>query len=41
MANIAQRFDAGSDSELQRFLRMAQRSTTEVQSHLFVALDQR
>ena len=41
MANIAEGFDAGSDSEFQRFLRMAQRSPTEVQSHLYVALDQR
>jgi four helix bundle protein len=39
MANIAEGFDAGSDTELQRFLRIAQRSATEVQSHLYVALD--
>lgn len=39
MANIAEGFDGGSDAELQRFLRMAQRSATEVQSHLYVALD--
>lgn len=39
MANIAEGFDAGSDVEFQRFLRMAQRSITEVQSHLYVALD--
>jgi four helix bundle protein len=39
MANIAEGFDAGSDSEFQRFLRMAQRSASEVQSHLYVALD--
>jgi four helix bundle protein len=38
-ANIAEGFDAGSDGEFQRFLRMAQRSATEVQSHLYVALD--
>jgi four helix bundle protein len=39
MANIAEGFDAGSDGEFQRFLRIAQRSATEVQSHLYVALD--
>jgi four helix bundle protein len=39
MANIAEGFDAGTDNEFQRFLRMAQRSATEVQSHLYVALD--
>ena len=41
MANIAEGFDAGSDAEFQRFLRIAQRSATEVQSHLYVALDER
>lgn len=41
MANIAEGFDAGSDPEFQRFLRMAQRSATEVQSHLYVAIDRR
>lgn len=41
MANIAEGFDAGSDSEFQRFLRMAQRSATELQSHLYVALDRK
>jgi four helix bundle protein len=40
MGNIAEGFDAGSDNEFQRFLRMAQRSATEVQSHLYVAADQ-
>jgi four helix bundle protein len=39
MSNIAEGFDAGSDAEFQRFLRMAQRSATEVQSELYVALD--
>jgi four helix bundle protein len=39
MANIAEGFDAGSDNEFQRFLRIAQRSVTEVQSHLYAALD--
>ena len=39
MSNIAEGFDAGSDNEFQRFLRMAQRSATEVQSQLYAALD--
>ncbi len=38
-ANIAEGFDAGSDAEFRRFLRMAKRSLTELQSHLYVALD--
>jgi four helix bundle protein len=40
MANIAEGFDAGSDAEFIRFLRYARRSASEVQSHLYVALDQ-
>ena len=40
MANIAEGFDAGSDTEFIRFLGYALRSATEVQSHLYVALDQ-
>jgi len=40
MANIAEGFDAGSDAEFVRFLRYARRSASEVQSHLYVALDQ-
>ena len=40
MHNIAEGFDAGSDAEFIRFLRYAQRSCTEVQSELYVALDQ-
>lgn len=39
MANIAEGFDAGSDAEFIRFLRYARRSASEVQSHLYVALD--
>jgi len=39
MANIAEGFDSGSDREFLRFLRYALRSTSEVQSHLYVALD--
>jgi four helix bundle protein len=40
MHNIAEGFDSGSDVEFVRFLRYAQRSCTEVQSELYVALDQ-
>jgi len=39
MANIAEGFDGGSDREFRRFLRIARRSVTEVQSHLYAALD--
>lgn len=41
MHNIAEGFDSGSDSEFARFLRYAQRSCTEVQSQLYIALDQK
>jgi four helix bundle protein len=41
MHNIAEGFDAGSNLEFIRFLRYAKRSCTEVQSELYVALDQR
>jgi four helix bundle protein len=40
MANIAEGFDGGSPREFQRFLLYALRSVSEVQSHLYVALDQ-
>jgi four helix bundle protein len=40
MHNIAEGFDAGSNREFVRFLGYAQRSCTEVQSELYVALDQ-
>jgi four helix bundle protein len=39
MTNIEEGVRAGSDSEFARFLRIAQRSATEVQSHLHFALD--
>jgi len=39
MANIAEGFDSGSDAEFARFLRISQRSATELQSHLYVAAD--
>jgi four helix bundle protein len=41
MHNIAEGFDSGSDPEFARFLRYAQRSCTEIQSQLYVALDQK
>ena len=40
MHNIAEGFDAGSDAEFIRFLRYSRRSASEVQSQLYVALDQ-
>jgi four helix bundle protein len=40
MHNIAEGFDAGGNVEFVRFLRYAQRSCCEVQSQLYVALDQ-
>lgn len=41
MHNIAEGFDAGTNPEFIRFLRFSKRSATEVQSQLYVALDQR
>ena len=41
MHNIAEGFDGGSNAEFIRFLGYAQRSCTEVQSELYVALDQK
>ncbi len=40
MANIAEGFDSQSDTEFIRFLIYSRRSASEVQSHLYVALDQ-
>lgn len=40
MHNIAEGFDAGSNPEFIRFLGYAKRSCTEIQSQLYVALDQ-
>jgi len=40
MANIAEGFDSGSNREFLRFLNYALRSATELQSHIYVALDQ-
>lgn len=40
MNNIAEGFDSGVRTELLRFLRYARRSTSEVQTCLYVAADQ-
>jgi len=40
MSNIAEGFDRRSDKEFVRFLEIASASATEVQSQLYVALDQ-
>jgi len=40
MHNIAEGFDSERNSEFVRFLRYAKRSCSEVQSQLYVALDQ-
>ncbi|HLD93681.1 MAG TPA: four helix bundle protein [Anaerolineales bacterium] len=39
MHNIAEGFDSGSHPEFVRFLKMARRSASEVQSQLYLALD--
>jgi four helix bundle protein len=39
MHNIAEGFESGYDPEFARFLKMARRSTGEVQSELYLALD--
>jgi len=41
MHNIAEGFDSETNPEFIRFLRYAKRSCTEVQSQLYVALDQK
>ena len=41
MHNIAEGFDSETNAEFIRFLRYAKRSCTEVQSELYVALDER
>ncbi len=40
MHNIAEGFDSESNAEFIRFLRYAKRSCTEVQSELYIALDE-
>jgi four helix bundle protein len=39
MHNIAEGFDAGTDPEFCRFLKISRRSASEVQSQLYLALD--
>lgn len=39
MHNIAEGYDSGTDAEFIRFLKMARRSASEVQSELYLALD--
>jgi four helix bundle protein len=39
MHNIAEGFDSGTDPEFMRFLKLARRSGSEVQSELYLALD--
>jgi four helix bundle protein len=41
MRNIAEGFDAGSNPEFIRFLKLARRSASEVQSELYLALDRK
>ena len=41
MHNIAEGFDAGSDAEFIRFLRISRRSASEVQSQLYLAFDRK
>ena len=41
MHNIAESFDAGSNPEFIRFLKIARRSASEVQSELYLALDRK
>ena len=39
MHNIAEGFDSGSNPEFIRFMKMARRSASEVQSQLYLAVD--
>jgi four helix bundle protein len=41
MHNIAEGFDSGSNPEFIRFLKIARRSASEVQSELYLALDRK
>jgi four helix bundle protein len=40
MSNIAEGFDSGFPAEFSRFLNIAKRSASEVQSQIYIALDQ-
>ncbi len=41
MHNVAEDFDSGTDPEFIRFLKIARRSASEVQSELYLALDRK
>lgn len=41
MHNIAEGFDSGTNPEFNRFLKIARRSASEVQSELYLALDRK
>ena len=41
MHNIAEGFDSGSNPEFIRFMKMARRSASEVQSQLYLAIDRK
>ncbi|MEK6715290.1 MAG: four helix bundle protein [Candidatus Omnitrophota bacterium] len=41
MANIAEGFDCSSNLEFAKFLSYSQRSCSEIQSHLYIALEQK
>jgi four helix bundle protein len=41
MHNIAEGFEAGSDAEFVRFLKISRRSASEVQSELYLAIDRK
>ncbi len=41
MHNIAEGFDSGSDAEFVRFLKISRRSSSEVQSQLYLSLDRK
>ncbi|MBI3741481.1 MAG: four helix bundle protein [Chloroflexi bacterium] len=41
MHNIAEGYDSGTDLEFIRFLKMARRSASEVQSELYLAVDRK
>ncbi len=41
MHNIAEGFDAGTNAEFVRFLKIARQSASEVQSELYLALDRK
>jgi len=41
MHNVAEGFEAGSDAEFVRFLKISRRSASEVQSELYLAVDRK